>query len=136
MKKIIPWCGGTLLGVMLILTSFAIHDLSSQELVVEDPAYSLIAISWGGRRATPESKIYQIQVIASDENEDGLIEVSARSCRQGVFFRDIGAIGVADDMSQAIREFGDIVWHDEVITVGGASGVKGTFNRNRIERGR
>lgn len=37
-------------------------------------------------------------------------------------------------MDEVIREFGDITWLADTVTVGGKSGIKGTFERSRIEK--
>ena len=136
MRKILPWIGGAVIGAILCLVGLIIDDLSSIEPVKRDPTYDMVATSWGGPMSRPESRIYQIQVVTADENDDGTLEVSAKACRQGVFFYTIGQIGSASDMAEAIREFGDVVWHEETVTVGGASGIRGTFKRKRIEKHR
>jgi hypothetical protein len=133
MRKILPWIGGAVIGAIFCLVVIFIDGLSSVDIVRRDPTYDMVATSWGGPMNRPESRIYQMQVVTEDANDDGTLEVSARACRQGVFFYTIGQIGSASDMAEAIREFGDIVWHEETVTVGGVSGTRGTFKRKRIE---
>jgi len=142
MKKLLPWLVGILVGVLLtVATAFLLLkvnyfklDVPIDNLVKSDPTYDMVAISWGGPVRNETSKVFQIQVVTSDKDKDGIFEVSAVACRQGVFFYRIGQLGVAKDMEEAIKEFGEIKWHEDTVTVGGTSGVKGTFERKCIER--
>ena len=74
MKKLIPWIGGLLIGLVL---SGIVVLLRSEFL---DPAYELVAVSWGTPTSSPDLWLYQIQVVAGDENKDGILEVSAKGC--------------------------------------------------------
>ena len=131
MKKLIPWIGGLLIGLIL---SGIVVLLRSEFL---DPAYELVAVSWGTPTSSPNLWLYQIQVVAEDENKDGILEVSAKGCiGASSYYHDFGPLGTATDMGQAVREFGAITWGDDTVTIGGTSGVRASVKRSQLEKHR
>lgn len=97
--------------------------------------YKLVAISWGTHTNDTKKWIYQIQVLADDQNKDGILEISARACIVSSFSSyDFGTLGTASDMGHAVREYGSITWQPDVVTIGGTSGIKSSLERNILDK--
>ena len=102
-----------------------------------DPAYELVAVSWGTPSSSPDLWLYQIQVLAKDENKDGILEISAKGCiGSSSYYHKFGSLGTASDMGQAVREFGEITWKNDTVTIGGIRGIKASVERSQLEKHR
>jgi hypothetical protein len=137
MKRFIPWIGGLLIGLVLsgiVAGSLLLRSAFGNQA---DPAYELVAVSWGTPGSSPDAWIYQIQVIATDDNKDGILDVSAKGCiGSSSYCHDFGRLGTASDMGQAVREFGAITWGEDAVSIGGTSGIKASVKRSQLEKHR
>ena len=137
MKKLLPWIGGLLIGLFLSGLIGGVLLLRSVFADQADPAYELVATSWGTPVGSPNLWIYQIQVVAQDNNKDGILEVSGKGCiGSSSYFHDFGSLGPAADMGEAVRKFGDIRWESDNVTIGGTGGVVASVMRSQLEKHR
>jgi hypothetical protein len=137
MRKFLPWILGALLGIILSGAIAGIFFLRAIFRPQADPQYELVAISWGKPMNQDSFWIYQVQVIATDSDHDGIFDVSARTCiGASNYFQDMGTLGTAADMGDATRRFGTIHWLTDRITVSGEDGVKATLMRDQLEKHR
>jgi hypothetical protein len=139
LKKLLPWFGGMLIGLLLsalLVGIYVLRSISDAFFDIQpDPAYELVAVSWGTRMETTNLWLYQIQVIANDQNKDGILEVSAKGCiGSSSYFHDFGPLGTATSMGEAVEMFGTIKWETDEVTIGGANGVKASVKRSQLER--
>ncbi len=137
LKKFMPWIGGMGIGVVAsvalggILLIFAFREDDA------DPAFELIAVSWGTPMDSTNLWIYQVQVTAVDPGQNGVLDVSARGCIGGSsYFHDFGLLGTAKDKGEAVRKYGEIVWESDRVTIGGEDGIKAAVRRQQLERHR
>lgn len=111
-----------------------LYSVFSQET---DPCFNVVAVSWGISKHNNIRSIYQVQVAASDPKNQGFLDVSARVCiGGGNYFHDLGTIGTAADMDDAVKRFGTIDWQLDRLTIGGTDGVKTTLLRSELEKHR
>jgi hypothetical protein len=97
----------------------------------------MVAVSWGNHTNNANLWIYQVQVAATDSAKKGSLDVSGRVCiGGGNYFHDLGTIGTASDMGDAVRRFGVIRWLPDRVTIGGAEGVKSTLLRTELQKHR
>ena len=128
---------GILLSAMLV-GIYVLRSISDAFFDIQpDPAYELVAVSWGTRMESTNLWYYQIQVIANDQNKDDVLEVSARGCiGSSSYFHDFGPLGTATNMGEAVQMFGTIKWEVEDVTIGGEGGVKASVKRSQLEKHR
>lgn len=137
MKKLLPWLLGMLIGMILsgivgvllvVIGVFAVGDK------IMDNGYSTVAISWAAPRGQDRPLIYQARVTANDENGDGNLEVRCTVfIGSGIYEHDMGIIGNAANLEDAVRRYGKITWTDTEMQVGGDGGVVEALNTARLE---
>lgn len=139
MKKLLPWIGGILIGVVLsclvggILLFVSFFDSIAEDQ--PDPVYELVATSWGTPVGSPDLWIYQVQVMTRDQDKDGVLEVTAKACiGSSSYYHDFGTLGTAADMGEAVRRFGQINWESDTVTIGGSSGTVASVKRSQLEK--
>ena len=138
MKKLLPWILGTVLGILIAVALMGILALDHlDKRRSEDPAYRLVAVSWGKTMSQSDCWPYQVQVISSAPDINGTVEISGRVCiGSSDYFHSMGTLGYATNMGDATKKFGSIVWLDDRITIGGAEGIKACLMRRDLEKGR
>jgi len=137
MKKLLPWILGMLIGmtisaivgvILLLVGVFAVGDK------IMDNGYSTVAISWAAPRGQDRPLIYQARVTANDENGDGSLEVRCTVfIGSGIYEHDMGLIGNAANLEDAVRRYGKITWTPEDLNIGGDGGVVATLSRASLE---
>ncbi len=137
MKKRAPLLYGLLIGVLIGIgfsCAVAAWLAVQSALTASDPRYDLVAVSWGGHTNSESLLIYQAQVEAKPSTKKGSFDILARVCiGGGNYFHDLGNIGTASDMGDAIERFGVITWLPDKLTVGGTDGVKATLMRSELQ---
>ena len=137
MKKLTPWIGGAIIGMLISGVIAGILLVASIFDDQPDPAYEMVATSWGTRVDSPDHWRYQIQVIAQDYDQDGVLEVTGRGCiGSSSYYHDFGSLGTATNMGEAVQKFGDIIWEDDRVTIGGSGGVVASVKRAQLEKHR
>ena len=125
--------------IIAIVTGIVVFILSSVYFTLTEKSespYNVVAISWGSPVSQTGSAIYQVRVIA-DHLDNGNYKISGSVAIGGNnYYEDLGEIGEATDMSDAIERFGTIGWYDDQITIGGSDGVKATLMRKKLEQHR
>jgi hypothetical protein len=137
MKKYLPWLLGALVGALLATSTLGVLALLNLDRPRADPAYRLVAVSWGTPAKQDHPWIYQVQVLASEPDMDGAVNVTARVCVGGSdHFHNMGFLGTAVNMGEASRQFGSIHWLEDRITIGGESGEQATLVRAELSKHR
>jgi hypothetical protein len=137
MKKFLPWLLGAFVGALLATSILGILALMNLDRPKADPAYRLVAVSWGDYVKQDYRWPYQVQVIASKPDMDGVVNVTARVCIRGSdHFRNMGFLGTAANMGEASRRFGSISWLEDRVTVGGDDGLKASLLRAKLDKHR
>lgn len=103
-----------------------------------DPLDVVVATSRSGSMASDndpsadDGALYQA-VVSANPGDDGLV-VSAIVCISTCdYLQDLGDIGRADTMADAVARFGDLRWEPEELTIGGRDGVQFTLARSELE---
>lgn len=136
MRKL-PFISGLIVGILFSLVVAGILMLCSVFTSDSDPCYNVVAVSWGSNTHNSVRSIYQVQVAASDPKNQGFLDVTARVCiGGGNYFHDLGTIGIASDMDDAVKRFGTIDWQTDRLTIGGTDGIKATLLRNELQKHR
>jgi len=138
MKKLLPWILGMILGIIVTVAFLGILAINRlDEVRSEDPAYRLVAVSWGHSMKSSENWLYQVQVVSSPPDANGVMEISGRVCiGRSNHYHTMGYLGTATTMGEAMNKYGSIIWHEDRITIGGAEGEKASLLRSKIEKGR
>lgn len=125
------------IGGFFIFGSIVAIFLPEESTDPEDVSYNLISVCWGTPVSSSDLWIYQIQVFATDTDHDGVYDVSAKACiGSSSYFHDFGSLGTASSRGEAVKNYGDIIWHDDRVTIGGESGIKTTLLRSDLEKHR
>ena len=137
MKSVVPWLFGFLIGMILCAVIAGILILRSALGPRDDPEFRLVAVSWGSPMNQTQPWVYQAQVTANNSMNHGVYEITARVCiGSSSYFQDLGVLGTAKDMGEAVRIYGQIVWLPDRVTVGGENGIKATLLRSELQKHR
>jgi hypothetical protein len=122
-----------LVGALVLIAMFmigAVHSMFESDGLAVD---NVVSVSWGNQRET-DLVLYQACVLVGSSSPSGRLSVSARVNIGGsCYYHDLGEIGTATDVLDAVKRFGVIDWEPEQVVFGGSEGQKASLSRDKLE---
>lgn len=128
----VSFCFGILAGLGIAVVAMLAIWIMNLDGKAE---HGVLAVSWSPAR-DGGSLIYQAVVSAKAEN-GGPYRVSARiNIGSDNYHRDVGTLGTARSVEEALKNYGTIRWLPEAVTFGSETVIAAAVNRAELEKHR